>query len=90
LSIIVASSLIAILPIGLSGREFECLEKSLTCLGELSCCLPFEMGFASLFFPLFEGPGDLCSRVKGGGINDGTSEPFGHSMLEGFDGSLVI
>jgi len=60
------------------------------CLGELGCCLPFEMGFAGLFFPLFEGPGDLCGRVEGGGINDGTSESFDHSVFEGFDSFLVI
>ena len=59
-------------------------------MGELSCHLPFEMGFAGLFFPLFEGLWDLCSRVEGGGINDGTSESLCHSMLEGFNSSLVV
>jgi len=83
---ITTSSGVVILPWG----KFECLEESLTSLGELGCRLPFEMGFAGLFFPFFEGPGVLCSRVIGGGINDGTSESLSHSVLEGFDGSLVI
>jgi len=87
---IVVSSLVVILPIGLLGREFECLEESLTCLGELGCRLPFEMGFVSLFFPLFERPRGVCGGVEVGGINDGTSESFGHSMFQGFNSSLVI
>jgi len=70
--------------------KFECLEESLTSLGELSCRLPFEMGFAGLFFPFFESPGDSSGRIKGRGINDGASESLSHSMLESFDGSLVI
>jgi len=45
-----ASSWVIALPRG----QFECLEESLTSLGELGCRLPFEMGFVSLFFPLFE------------------------------------
>jgi len=65
----------------LPGGKFECLVESLTCLGELGHHLPFEMGFAGLFFPLLEGPRDLCGRVEGGGINDGASESFGHSVL---------
>ena len=85
---IAVSSLVIVPPMSLLGGQFESLEESLTCLGELGCCLPFEMGFAGLFFPLFEGPGD--SRVEGRGINDSTSESFGHSMLESFNGSLVI
>ena len=89
-SSIAISSLVVISPIGLFWGEFKCLEESLTCLGKLGCCLPFEMGFAGLFFPLFEGPGDLCSGVEGRGINDGASKSFGHSMFESFDGSLVI
>jgi len=87
---VVVPSLVVALPISLLGREFEGLKESLTCLGELSCCLPFEMGFVGLFFPLLECPRGFCSRVKVGGINDGASESFGHSMLESFDGSLVI
>jgi len=87
---IVVSSLVVVPPIILFRGKLECLEESLMCLGELGCRLPFEMGFASLFFPLFEGPGDICSRVKVGGINDGASESFGHSVLQSFDGSLVI
>ena len=53
--------------VDLSRSKFECLEESLTSLGELSCRLPFEMGFAGLFFPFFESPGDFSSRVIGGG-----------------------
>jgi len=68
---VVVSSLVVVPPIVLLGGKFECLEESLAFLGELSCHLPFEMGFAGLFFPLFEGPGDLCGRVEVGGINDG-------------------
>jgi len=64
--------------------------NTLTFLGELSCCLPFEMGFAGLFFPFFEGPGNLSGRIKGRGINDGTSESLSHSVLESFDSSFVI
>jgi len=87
---VVVSSLVVALPISLFGGKPKGLEESLTCLGELGCHLPFHMGFASLFFPLFECPRDLCSRVKVGRVNDGTSESFGHGMFEGFDGSLVI
>jgi len=87
---IATSSLVVVLPIGLLGEEFEGLEEFLMCLGELSCRFPSEMGFMGLFFPLFEGPGDLCGRVKVRGVNDGTSESFGHSMLESFDSSLVV
>ena len=87
---VVASSLVIALPIGLLGREFECLEESLTCLGELGCHLPFHMGFVGLFFPFFEGPGMLCGRVEGGGINDGTSESFLHPVFQGFNGFFVI
>jgi len=76
--------------IGLLRSKFECLEESLTSLGELSCRLPFEMGFAGLFFPLFESPGVFGGRVEGRGINDGASESLSHSMLEGFNSSLVV
>jgi len=71
-------------------REFECLEESLTSLGELGCRLPFKVRLASLFFPLFECPRDVCGRVEVGGINDGASKAFIHGVLEGFDSSLVI
>ena len=81
-----ASSRVIVLP----RREFECLKESLTSLGELGCRLPFEMGFASLFFPFFESPGDFSGRVISGGVNDGASESLSHSMLEGFDGSFVV
>jgi len=95
LSIVVASSiaisfLVIAPPISLLGGKFEGLEESLMCLGELSCHLPFEMGFAGLFFPLFEGPWDFYGRIKGRGINDGASKSLGHGMFEGFNGSLVI
>jgi len=83
---ITASSGVVDLPRG----KFECLKKSLTSLGELGCRLPFEMGFAGLFFPFFEGLGDFSGRVEGRGINDGASESLSHSMLEGFNSSLVI
>jgi len=83
---IIASSGVVNLPRG----KFECLEESLTSLGELSCRLPFEMGFAGLFFPFLECPRGLCGRVVGRGINDGASESLSHSMLESFNGSLVI
>ena len=76
--------------VGLSRGEFERLEESLTSLGELSCRLPFEMGFAGLFFPLFEGPRDVCGGVVIGGVNDGTGESLVHAMFEGFDSSLVV
>jgi len=76
--------------VNLSRGQFECLEESLTSLGELGCRLPFEMGFAGLFFPLFEGLGVFGGMVEGGGINDGASESLSHSMFEGFYGSLVI
>jgi len=76
--------------IDLPRGKFECLEESLTFLGELGCCLPFEMGFAGLFFPFFESLGDFSGRVEGRGINDGASESLSHSMFEGFYGSLVI
>jgi len=76
--------------IGLPRGKFECLKKSLTFLGELGCHLPFEMGFAGLFFPFFESPGDFSGRVKGRGINDGASESLLHSVLESFDGSLLV
>jgi len=85
-SSIAASSRIVDLP----GREFECLVESLTSLVELGCRLPFEMGFASLFFPFFKGPGDFSGGVESRGINDGASESLSHSMLEGFNGSFVI
>jgi len=88
--IIVSSLSIVVLPIVLLWEKLESLEKSLTRLGELGCRLPFEMTFAGLFFPLFEHPRGVCSRVEVGGINDGASESFGHSMLQGFDGSLVV
>ena len=84
------SSLVIGPPIGLFGGKFEYLEESLTSLGELSCRLPFEMGFVGLFFPFFEGPGDFSGRSEGGGINDGASESLSHSMLESFNGSLVV
>jgi len=83
---IAASSGVVDLPRG----KFECLEESLMSLGELGCCLPFEMGFADLFFPFFESPGDFSGRVKGRGINDGASESLSHSVLESFNSSLVI
>jgi len=76
--------------IDLPRGKFECCEESLTSLGELSCRFPFEMGFAGLFFPFFESPGDFSSRVKGRGVNDGASESLSHSVLECFDSSLVI
>jgi len=85
-SSITASSWIIDLPRG----QFECLEESLTSLGELGCRLPFEMGFAGLFFPFFESPGDFSGRVKGRGINYSASESLSHSVLEGFYSSLVI
>jgi len=88
---------VAVLPIAASswvvdlpGGQFECLEESLTSLGELGCHLPFEMGFAGLFFPLFESPGVFSGGVEGRGINDGTGESLSHSVLESFDGSLVV
>jgi len=87
---ITVSSLVVVPPIVLLWGKFECLEESLMYLGELGCHLPLEVGFAGLFFPLFEGPGDLCGRIKVGGINDGASESFDHSMLESFDSSLVV
>jgi len=83
---ITASSWIVDLPRG----QFECLEESLTSLGELGCRLPFEMGFAGLFFPLFEGPRVFSGRIESRGVNDGASESLSHSVLEGFDGSLVV
>jgi len=89
-SIIVFSLVIVVPSVILFGEEFECLEEPLACLGELGCHLPFEMRFAGLFFPLLEGPWGLCSRVEVGGINDGTSESFGHAVFESFNSSLVI
>ena len=83
---ITALSWVVVLP----RRKFERLEKSLTSLGELGCRLPFEMGFAGLFFPFFESPRDFSGRVVGGGINDSTGESLRHSVLEGLDGSLVV
>jgi len=83
---IATSSLVVALPRG----KFEGLEESLASLGELSCRLPFKMGFAGLFFPFFKSPRDFGSWIIGGGIDDGTSESLSHSMLEGFDSSLVI
>ena len=88
--VVVSSETTSSWVIGLPRREFESLEESLATLGELGCRLPFEMGLASLFFPLLKGPGDVCGRVEVWGINDGTGEPFVHAMFEGFDGSLVI
>ena len=85
-SSITASSRVIVLP----RREFECLEESLTLLGELGCRLPFEMGFVGLFFPLFESPGDFSGGVVSGGVNDGASESLSHSMLESFNGSFVV
>jgi len=85
-SSLTASSQVIDLPRG----QFECLEESLTSLGELGCHLPFEMGFVGLFFPLFEGPGVFSGGVEGRGIDYGTSESLSHSVLEGFNGSLVI
>jgi len=85
-SSVTASSGVVALPRG----KFECLEESLTPLGELSCCLPFEMGFVGLFFPFLEGPRGFSGRVIGGGINDGASESLSHSVFESFNGSLVI
>jgi len=76
--------------VDLPRGKFECLEESLMSLGELGCRLPFEMGFAGLFFPLFEGPGVFSSRIEGGGINNGASESLSYSVFEGFYGSLVI
>jgi len=76
--------------IDLPRGQFECLEESLTSLGELGCRLPFEMGFVGLFFPLFEGPGVFSGGVEGRGINDGASESLSHSVLESFYGSLVV
>jgi len=76
--------------VDLPRSKFECLEESLTSLGELGCRLPFEMGFAGLFFPLFESPGVFSSGVEGGGINNGTGESLSHSMFEGFNGSFVV
>ena len=76
--------------IDLLRRKFECLEESLTSLGELSCHLPFEMGFVGLFFPLFESPGVLSSGVKVRGIDYGASESLSHSVFESFYGSLVV
>jgi len=76
--------------VDLPRGEFEGLEESLTSLGELSCRLLFEMGFAGLFFPFFESPGDFGSGVVVGGINDGTSESLSHAVLEGFDSSLIV
>jgi len=76
--------------VSLPGGEFKCLEESLTSLGELSCHLPFKVRLASLFFPLFERPRDICGRVEVGGINDGASKAFVHAVFEGFDSSLVI
>jgi len=88
--VVVSSETASSWAVGLPRGEFKCLEESLTSLGELGCCLPFEMGLASLFFPLFKGPGDICGRVEVGGINDGASEFFVYSVLEGFDSSLVV
>jgi len=76
--------------VDLFRENFECLKESLTSLGELSCHLPFEVGFAGLFFPFLESPGDFSSRVIGRGINDGASESLSHSVFESFYGSLVI
>ena len=76
--------------VGLPWGKFECLEKSLMSLGKLGCHLPFEMGFAGLFFPFVESPGDFSGRVIGRGINNGTSESLSHSMFESFNSSLVI
>jgi len=76
--------------IDLPRSKFECLEESLTSLGELGCRLPFEMGFAGLFFPFFESPGDFSGGIEGRGIDYGASESLSHSMLEGFYGSLVV
>ena len=83
---VTASSWIIVLP----GREFEHLEESLTSLGELGCHLPFEMGFAGLFFPFLESPGDFGGGVEGRGINDSAGESLHHSVFEGLDGSLVV
>jgi len=83
---IAASSLVVVLP----GGEFESLEESLTSLGELGCRLPFEMGFAGLFFPFFESPRVFGGWIIGGGIDDGASESLSHSMFEGFNSSLVV
>ena len=88
---------IVVPPITVSSRvidllrgKFECLEESLASLGELSCCLPFEVGFAGLFFLLFESPRVFSGGVEGGGINDGTSESLSRSMFESFYSSFVI
>jgi len=78
---ITASSGVVALPRG----EFECLEESLTSLGELSCHLPFEMGFVGLFFPFLEHPRGFSSGIKGRGVNDGASESLRHSMFECYD-----
>jgi len=83
---VTASSWVVDLPRG----NFKGLEESLMSLGELSCRLPFKVRLASLFFPLFESPGNVCGRVEVGGINDGASEPFVHAVFEGFDGSFVV
>jgi len=76
--------------IDLPRSQFECLEESLMSLGELGCCLPFEMGFVGLFFPLFESPGVFSSGVEGRGINNGAGESLSHSVFEGLYGSLVV
>jgi len=76
--------------VDLPRSKFECLEESLASLGELSCCLPFEVGFAGLFFLLFESPRVFSGGVEGGGINDGTSESLSRSMFESFYSSFVI
>jgi len=83
---VTASSWVIDLPWG----KFECLEESRTSLGELSCHLPFEMGFAGLFFPLLESPGVFSGGVEGRGIDYGASESLSHSVLESLYGSLVI
>jgi len=85
-SSITASPWVVTLP----GGEFECLVESLTSLGELGCRLPFEMGFAGLFFPFFEGPGGFSGRIEGGGINDGASESLSYSVFESFNSSFVV
>jgi len=88
--VVVSSETASSRVVGLPRSEFECLEESLTSLGELGCHLPFKVRLASLFFPLFECPRDICGRVEVGGINDGASESFVHGMFEGFNSSLVV
>jgi len=65
--VVVSSETASSRVVGLPRSEFECLEESLTSLGELGCRFPFKVGLASLFFPLFECPRDICGSVKAQG-----------------------